>query len=613
MNPSSALATVLVDELIRGGVRDVVLCPGSRSAPLAYAVQAAEAAGRLRLHVRVDERSAGFLGLGLSKGSGGVPVAVMTTSGTAVANLHPAVLEAHHSGVPLVVVSADRPGELQGTGANQTTTQPGMFAGALRWSTDLPAAEVVPDQNAWWRGSVCRALAAAQGVLGGDPGPVHLNAGFRLPLVPGAPGSRDFVENWPEPLDGRPDGSPWTRVGRAGAVGWGSAGGRGGAGDRADAAFEDKSGIAHVERTLVVIGDLGGGDRALRALAWALNRGYPVLAEPFGSLQVRREALPHGPLLLTAADWLAEHLPDRAVVIGRVTLARPVARLLRRSSVALEVVTTTTAWPDPAQRAQRVHSFDVIDADLARASSRARLPDRALRGDWARTWDDAAAVLAARVCVRDLGWPSGLGVADAVASALPEGAVLVVGSSNPVRDLDLALTGRRDASDAVSPVDAIGTVDVVANRGLAGIDGVVSTAVGVALTSARPSYALVGDLTFLHDSGGLIIGPDEPRPDLTIVVVNDDGGGIFTTLEHGHPSREQTFERLFGTPTGTDLAALCAAHGIRHERVEDRAALVAGVAARPRGITVLEVPVDRNTHRQAHADLRAAAAQALHH
>jgi 2-succinyl-5-enolpyruvyl-6-hydroxy-3-cyclohexene-1-carboxylate synthase len=179
-------------------------------------------------------------------------------------------------------------------------------------------------------------------------------------------------------------------------------------------------------------------------------------------------------------------------------------------------------------------------------------------------------------------------------------AVLVLGSSNPVRDVDLAVAG---------PI----ADEVLANRGLAGIDGVVSTAVGIALARpAAPTYALLGDLTFLHDANGLLIGPDEPRPDLTLVVVNDDGGGIFTTLEHGAPERAADFERVFGTPTGTDLAALCRAHGIRHDLVTTDADLTAAVAAPQHGIRVVEVEVDRATHRQAHADLRALAAASLH-
>lgn len=587
MNPSSALATVLVDELVRGGVRDVVLAPGSRSAPLAYAVHAADAAGRLRLHVRVDERSAGFLALGLARASGR-PVPVVTTSGTAVANLHPAVLEAHHSGVPVLVVSADRPHELRGTGANQTTVQPGIFGGAVRWSTDLPAAESVPGQNAWWRSTVCRALTAATGALDGSPGPVHIDVGFREPLVPGRPGDPDEADPWPESLAGRAHGGPWVEV-LPSAPALGQPGGR-------------PHLIEHVERTMVVIGDLRGATDALVAAQWAERRGYPVVAEPLGSLSVRSHAIPHGPLLLTATEWLDQHAPDRVLVIGRLTVARPVARLLRRPGVRVEAVAGGGVdWADPGHVVTRVHPWSALAADgpgeRAEGGEVASSPS-----EFAQTWRHAGESIADVVARQGFPWPSGLSVAATVAAALPPDASLVIGSSNPVRDLDLATAGRPAPH---------GGIRVFANRGLAGIDGMVSTAMGVALGGDRPAYALMGDLTFLHDANGLLIGPEEPVPDLTIVVTNDDGGGIFTLLEHGAPERAGTFERVFGTPTGTDLAALCAAHGVPHERVTSRERLAAAVAERPQGIRVIEVPVDRATHRQAHADLRAAAAQAL--
>jgi 2-succinyl-5-enolpyruvyl-6-hydroxy-3-cyclohexene-1-carboxylate synthase len=195
-------------------------------------------------------------------------------------------------------------------------------------------------------------------------------------------------------------------------------------------------------------------------------------------------------------------------------------------------------------------------------------------------------------------WPSGLAVAGSVLEALPAGSTLFVGSSNAVRDLDLAVT--RPAG-----------VHVVASRGLAGIDGCVSTSAGIALAGAGPSYALLGDLTFVHDQGGLAIGPHEPVPDLTIVVVNDDGGGIFTLLEPGEPGRSADFERVFGTPLGVDLAALCAAHGVRHQRVASPAELRAAVTELPGGLRVVEVPVDRGGHRAEHARLRDLASAAL--
>ena len=577
MTPSSAFATVLVDELVRNGVREVVLCPGSRSAPLAYAVLAAERSGRLRLHVRVDERSAGFLALGLARGSG-VPAAVVTTSGTAVANLHPAVLEASHGEVPLLVVSADRPHELRGTGANQTTTQPGIFAGATRYDADLPAPVVRTGLPPFWRSTVCRAVAAATGATGGPPGPVHLNVCLREPLGPDP-----TAPAWPDSLDGRPGDEPWVRMVRDDGP-WAS--GRVPTGTPA---------VEEVARTLVVVGGTRDEELAARAVAWARERGHPVVAEPLGPAQVRSAALPHGPLLLTATRWLDAHAPDRVVVVGRPTLSRTVGALLRRPGLRVEVVSEGRSWPDPSHVAAVVHRPEALAIGGDRPQGRGVTP-----GDdpWADDWYSAGRRLADAVAAQPFPWPSGFAVAEVLASSLPEDATLVVGSSNVVRDLDLAVPGAAAAR-------------VVANRGLAGIDGMVSTAVGVALATPGPTYAVLGDLTFLHDGNGLLAGPAEPTPDLTLVVVNDDGGGIFTTLEHGAPERADDFERVFGTPTGADLAALCRAHGIPYDRVADAAALAAAVAEPPHGIRVVEVVVDRATHRQAHADLVALAARAL--
>lgn len=573
MTPSSALATVLVDELVRGGVREVVLCPGSRSAPLAYALLAAERAERLRLHVRVDERSAGFLALGLATGSRR-PVAVVTTSGTAVANLHPAVLEAHHAAVPLVVLSADRPHELRGTGANQTTQQPGIFGRAVRWSFDLPAPVVRPGLGPFWRSTVCRALAAATGATGRQPGPVHLDICFREPLVPGL-GPDEAA--WPDSLDGRTDGAAWVRVDPTSPAPGGA--------------------IEEVAGTLVVVGSTSDPAVGLAAVRWAAERGHPVVAEPFGLSGVRASALPHGSLLLTATAWLDAHAPDRVVVVGRVTLSRAVGALLRRPGLRVEVVSEGGAWPDPSHVAAAVHTVGALRA----GAGHTRVASAAATA-WAEAWAAAARSVTDALGAAPRAWPSGLAVAATLAAALPDRAVLVAGSSNPVRDLDLAVPGAVAA-------------EVLANRGLAGIDGVVSTAVGVAL--ARPTvpvYAVMGDLTFLHDANGLLIGPDEPRPDLTVVVVNDDGGGIFTTLEPGAPGapeRAEGFERVFGTPTGTDLAAVCSAHDVGHAVATTPDELVAAVSQSPRGLRVVEVRVDRGTHRRASVDVRALAARSL--
>jgi 2-succinyl-5-enolpyruvyl-6-hydroxy-3-cyclohexene-1-carboxylate synthase len=559
MNPSTALATVLVDELIRGGVRDAVLCPGSRSAPFAFALVAAESAGRLRLHVRVDERTAGFLALGLAKR--GTPAVVVTTSGTAVANLHPAVLEAAHGNVPLIVVSADRPADLRGSGANQTTDQVGIYGSAPRFFHDVAGPEARPGQVAYWRATTCRALAAAQGA-GAAPGPVHLNVALREPLVP------DTDDTWVEPLDGRADGRPWT--------------------DNATSPATSLPLETDIAKTLVLVGDLPIGDWGKRAAELAARHGWPLVAEP-SSGGAWSCSLPHGALLLSDETWAAAHRPDRVLAIGHLTLGRAVSRLLADPSVTLDLISDGPTWPDPAHRARSVRPLTaLLDAGAATTTA---------DSTWTAEWRTASERVAAAVGpALDKDWPTGTGVARDVVAALPADAVLFVGASNPVRDVQLAATPT--------------TATVVANRGLSGIDGSLSTATGLALTTSAPSYALVGDLTFLHDAAALVRGLGEREPDLTVVVVNDDGGGIFGLLEPGAPEHVGVFDRDFGTPHGVDLAALCAATKTRHDLATDAAGLRAVVAERPQGVRVVEVRVDRAGHVDAPGRLRDAASRA---
>jgi 2-succinyl-5-enolpyruvyl-6-hydroxy-3-cyclohexene-1-carboxylate synthase len=569
VNPSTALATVVVDELVRHGVREAVLCPGSRSAAFGYALQEADRAGRLRLHVRVDERSAAFLALGLAKLTHR-PVPVLTTSGTAVVNLHPAVLEASHAGVPLIIVSADRPPELQGTGASQTTNQAHLFGPAVRMFHQLGVPERREGQNALWRSLVGRLYAAAIGAGGADPGPVHLNVPLSEPLVP----DLAAVGGWPENLGGRRDAAPWVRVQRA---------------------SRQVQGLSRIPRTLVVLGDLPDPAMAVEVAALAQASGWPVIAEPFGAHD-RSALVPHGPLLLSAGQWLWRHRPDRVLVVGRVTLSRAVGDLLVNPAVTVEIVAAQSNWPDPWHAASLVYPFETVSASIPNG--------RQVDEQWAREWADAGELVAkAAELVIKAAWPSGLAIAAVVLAELPSQATLFVGPSNSARDVDLAM----------SPSARNAPLTVVASRGLAGIDGCVSTAIGLALAQPqRPAYALMGDLTFLHDSNGLLIGPHEPQPDLTIVVTNDDGGGIFTLLEPGEPSRATDFERIFGTPTGASIVDLCRAHGVRHTLASTEADLVAVLGRHPSGLGVVEVRVDRSRHRDLHARLRAAAETALH-
>jgi 2-succinyl-5-enolpyruvyl-6-hydroxy-3-cyclohexene-1-carboxylate synthase len=562
VNPSTSLARAVVDGLLAAGVRHVVLAPGSRSAPLAYELQAADRAGRLTLHVRVDERAAGFLALGLAK-LARVPAAVVTTSGTAVANLHPAVLEAHHGLVPLLVLSADRPRGLRGIGANQTTTQPGIFGDVTRLDAEL---DVSRGDAAVWAALVQSAARAARGgrttsrAAAAPAGPAHLNIALGEPLVP------DLSD---PPRDGWPS-----------AAGTSADEGEGGG----------PAMLRLPDRTLVVIGDLPEPDQARRVAAWAGELGWPAVAEPFGEQPLGRSVIPHGSLLL-GTSWFEAHRPEHLVVAGRVTLSRSVRRALTDDPSRVTYLGAGPRWLGPSFEAARTVDLDgALLGTLRWAGSR--------RAAWSTGWRAAGAAVGA-VLGETLSWGSGPAVARELVGALPAGSSLVVGSSNPVRDLELAV----DWATA-SPVR------VVANRGLAGIDGVVSTAAGIALAGTAPTYALVGDLTFLHDANAMLVGPDEPRPHLTVVVVNDDGGGIFGTLEPGEPGRSGDFERVFGTPTGARIADLARAFGIRYARAESAAELAAAVAMPPQGLSVIEVPVERGGHRPLRERLRAVAEEA---
>lgn len=579
-HPAMQAARVLLQELAAHGVTDVVLSPGSRSAPLAHALAAAASAvpppgaPHLALHVRIDERSAGFLALGLAKAAvaTGVPraVAVVTTSGTAVANLHPAVLEAHHSGLPLVVLSADRPHELRGTGANQTTDQVGIFGTATRFAVDVPAPSGRAGESRDLRQLVGRAMAEALGTRTGHPGPAHLNLAFRDPLVP------DDTP-WPdEPPVGRP-----TVVTAGVAV-------------RDEPVAVDP--VLDIlqrgrDRTVVVAGD--GAGPVARALAEA--QGWPLLAEPSSGARGSAPAIGAYRALLDSA---LGRTVRRVVVLGRPTLSRPVQALLARDDVEVVVVAPGGGpWTDPSRRAALV--LPAVPAAWLRADHRpAGGGGATLASDgWLDAWQQASVAALAAVArvldgaeardgTRSAPRLTGPGVARAVAQATRPDDVLVVGSSNPVRDLDLV------ADWSASPV-------VLANRGLAGIDGTVSTAVGVALgLPGRRVRALMGDLTFLHDVGGLLRGPLEREPDLQVVVANDDGGSIFTTLEHGAAEHAASFERVFGTPHGADLAALCAGYGIRHQLARDAEDLAVALAVPGPGIGVVEVRVDRSGRRE---------------
>jgi 2-succinyl-5-enolpyruvyl-6-hydroxy-3-cyclohexene-1-carboxylate synthase len=525
------------------------------------ALAAAERDGRLRLHVRIDERTAAFLALGLAKASGR-PVPVLTTSGTAVAHLHAAVLEADSAGIPLLALTADRPPELRATGANQTIEQPGLYGRAVRWAADVgvPEAGREAAQNRYWRSLVAKALITATGALSADPGPVHLNLALREPLLPESEEPADL----PVPWAGRPGGAAWTVAGPA------------------PVAPAEPPGPS---RTLLVVGDAPPAlGRAAAALADACH--WPVIAEPSSGAWGAEGALRGGALLLGVPEWLGAHRPDRVLVVGRPTLSRPVSALLGDPDVRVETVAASPRWADA------VRSSGHVSLTLPAAGG-------PLAEGWRPAWEDAAhrvgaaadAVLEARP------GPTAARLARDVVAALPRGSLLVLGSSTPVRDVDRLAVPRGD-------------VAVLANRGIAGIDGTISTAVGAALAHGRgPAFALLGDLTFLHDLTGLLLGDGEPVPDLTVVVADNDGGGIFAQLEPGEDRHARDYRRVFGTPHGRDVAVVAESLGWAATRVTDLADLPAALALG--GPRVVVVRTDQRAEAELARTLRQAAAEAL--
>jgi 2-succinyl-5-enolpyruvyl-6-hydroxy-3-cyclohexene-1-carboxylate synthase len=538
---ATACARVIIEELISRGVRDVVLAPGARSAPLAYECFEADRIGLLRLHVRIDERTAGFLGLGLAKGYG-APVAVLTTSGTATANLHPAVLEAWHAHVPLILITASRPRSVINTGANQTTDQDQLFGRHVRGFAAL--SDEVPDHRTW-RFEMARIVAAATGSRTRMPGPAQLNVEFSEPLTPA-----EFA--WPP-------SAPELVI------------------TSSDALAEPMT-LSEGIQTVMVAGDLRP-DTGASIADLAAEAAVPLFAEPSSNARCGAAALSTYRLLLSST--LAEEI-ERVVVFGRPTLSRPITQLLSRDDIELVVVSAFADWIDPGRAASVV--TDAV-----------RLSEPGERS-WLEAWHDADVLVRGRLDALLAAQPyfTGPALAAALWAALDADDALFAGSSSPIRDLDL------------TPINS--SPLVYANRGLSGIDGSVSTAAGIALALERPTHALLGDLTALHDATGLVVGHQEPRPDLRLVVANDDGGSIFATLEQGLPAHMGAFERLFGTPVGLQFEALAAAAGIGYRRAETADELAEALAEPPAGIELVDAVIDRAHRRTLDREITALAA-----
>lgn len=568
MSVTATFCATLVDEWVRAGLTDAVVSPGSRSTPLALALAGDT---RLRTHVVIDERSAAFRALGMALASGR-PTILLCTSGTAAVEYHAAVVEAHQAGVPLIVCTADRPPELQGVGAPQTIDQQGLFGSAVRWS----ASPGVPDDanRGWWRSLAARSVIEASGR---HPGPVHLNLAFREPLG-GEPG---------ELPTGRDGGAPWHRTLIDGACGP----------DALDSLVEVLGG----RRTLIVAGARCGDPRAIEALADAA--GWPVVADPRSGCDGRHpRVVAAWESILRAVVADREWLPEMIVRFGEPPASKTLTSWIAAAAAAgggEVVVRTAGRWIDPPGAAHLV--VDAPCADLCTGLASLVAPAPPAWGDrWARASRSGSAAL--ELALGRVPQTTGPGVLRGVIAALPSGSDVVVSSSLPIREVEWFATPRAD-------------VRVFANRGANGIDGVVSTSVGVATMASvegRPTVAFLGDLAFLHDVGGLA-GLTDPPPDLVVVVNDNSGGGIFSFLPQRSDLDEARFEQLFGTPHGVDVGELGGAYGATVHRPSSTAETVATVlAAITRGgLHLVIARTDRTEAVSLHADLHAAVAAGL--
>jgi 2-succinyl-5-enolpyruvyl-6-hydroxy-3-cyclohexene-1-carboxylate synthase len=560
---AATFTATIVDEWVRAGVEHAVVSPGSRSTPLALALAAER---RLRVHVHQDERAASFTALGIAT-STGLPVIMLTTSGTAAAETHAAVVEADLGRVPLIVCTADRPPELRHVGAPQTIDQDHLFGRAVRWFCD-PG---VPDEEGRgaWRSLAARAFAEATGP---PSGPVHLNLPFRDPLV-GSPG---------ELPPGRSGGRPWhERIAAPRRI------------DHRDAVA--LANLCRGRRGVIVAG--AGIRQPEHVLLLAHALAWPVLAEPRSGCRVPdRAVVAYFDALVRTES--SERKPDVVLRLGAPPASKALAQWLASLDGHEVLVDRDGWWLDPAHTAA---SIVEAEPSIACAELAPLLEHDAPSDDsWLTSWTEAdqlAGEAIERVLRTEGAW-SEVALARSTVAAMPDDSALVVSSSMPVRDVEWFSEPRE-------------LCRVLANRGANGIDGVVSTAVGVALTG-QPTAALVGDLAFLHDLNGLL-GAADREIDLTVVVIDNDGGGIFSFLPQADAIDTDRFEQLFGTPHGVDVGALAAGHGARVHAVGPETPIDEAMAKSVgiEGVDVIVARTDRADNVRVHGELQSAVAVAL--
>ena len=575
-----AVARAFVDELARCGVRHACISPGSRSTPLALVLAEDP---RIRVWIHPDERSGSFFALGLAKASGN-PVALLCTSGTAAANFFPAVVEAAYARVPLLVLTADRPPELRDNGAPQAIDQSRLYGMHVRWYTEMPVPDNSPGIERYVRVTACRAFAAT---LGSPSGPVHVNLPFREPLLPDP---ADFSTSLPG--GGRSDGEPYVRV------------------TRACRSLDDPyvqqlaADLSALHRGLIVCGPQDNGQLAEPLVRLAHRLGYPVLADGLSPLRTgphdRSLVIDTHDAFLRNPAWCEAHEPKVVVRFGAMPTSKPLVQFLARYPQARHIVVDDgEGWRDSSLLAAEivytdpVTFCDQLDAVLAQP------PD--LPTGWAQEWLDARA--GAGRAVKDA--LSGMSemfegrIFAELCGLLPKNTTLFVGNSMPVRDLDTFF----GATDTV--------IRTLCNRGANGIDGVISTALGASVECAGPLVLAIGDLSFYHDMNGLLAAKQYDL-NATIVLINNDGGGIFSFL----PQAEypEHFETLYGTPHGLDFRNAVRLYGGDYLRADTwsdfRAAMVHGIASP--GLTIVEVRTDRERNVRLHRDVWAAVAEAVH-
>ena len=557
----------MLDEFARCGMQHACTSPGSRNTPIVLSIANEP---RLRAWSHVDERAAGFFALGAAKASGR-PVAVTCTSGTAAANLLPAVIEAREAGVPLILLTADRPPELRDVGAGQTIDQIKLYGNAVKWFVELGVPEATPDRMRWVRSLACRAYWTA---LNGSPGPVHINLPLREPLVLDEPLPAD------EPGGGgRPEGRPWLTEERSSPLT-----------PRAVPRRHD------FQRTVFIAGDLGP-DRSLgsRLAAFAARARVPLLADPLSGARSGAAAIAHFDLILRDQVTAQKLTPDVVCRIGELPTSKPLRNWIGGLSQAQHVLfAPDERWSDPgASVSQRI--VGPLEDLLERVEHDEVVPDYS---DWLDNWSRAdsavAHAIAEPIMAAGLSEPAAI---TALAQFLPPTATLFVGASMPIRDVEEFFPALHEPPR------------VIANRGANGIDGTVSSAFGVAAAGGEVVLVL-GDVTLAHDIGGLLAARRLGLK-LTIVLLNNDGGGIFNFLPVA--SQGEVFEQHIATPTGLDFAQAAALFGCRHERATtlDEFAVTLMQALAGGDATIIEVRTDRVNNRRLHADIESAALAGL--